>query len=73
MSVATRAIRVVEYAGQSARGREGAQISNRDLLVGLVMEKNGLAHSILADKGDRHRCRVGRLSSVFARQSLRQN
>jgi len=49
--LASRTIRAVEYAGQSARDRQGAQISNRDLLVGLVMERNGLAHSILADRG----------------------
>ena len=49
--LAARTMRAVEYAGQSARERQSAQISNRDLLVGLVMERNGLAHSILADRG----------------------
>jgi ATP-dependent Clp protease ATP-binding subunit ClpA len=48
---ASRAIRAVEYAGESARRRERLEISNRDLLVGLLTEKGGLAHGILADMG----------------------
>jgi ATP-dependent Clp protease ATP-binding subunit ClpC len=48
---AARAIRAVEYAGYWARASKRLQISNRDLLVGLVTEREGLAHSILADVG----------------------
>ena len=48
---APRAIRAVEYAGQLARKSQRLQISNRDLLVGLLAEREGLAHSILADMG----------------------
>ena len=48
---ASRAIRAVEYAGALARGDQRLQISNRDLLVGLLIEQDGLAHSILADIG----------------------
>lgn len=48
---ASRAIRAVEYAGVLARGDQRLQISNRDLLVGLLIEQDGLAHSILADIG----------------------
>jgi len=48
---AARAIRAVEYAGQWARVSKRVQISNRDLLVGLLAEREGLAHSILADVG----------------------
>jgi ATP-dependent Clp protease ATP-binding subunit ClpC len=51
LAFASRAIRAVEYAGQCARTRQHSQISNRDLLVGLLSEKDGLAHSILADIG----------------------
>lgn len=48
---AARAIRAVEYAGRWARVSKRLQISNRDLLVGLLTEREGLAHSILADVG----------------------
>jgi ATP-dependent Clp protease ATP-binding subunit ClpA len=48
---AARAIRAVEYAGHWARVSKRVQISNRDLLVGLLTEREGLAHSILADVG----------------------
>src|SRR5215510_15053764 len=48
---AARAIRAVEYAGHWARVSSRVQISNRDLLVGLLAERDGLAHSILADVG----------------------
>jgi len=48
---AARAIRAVEYAGQWARHLERRQISNQDLLIGLLSEKEGLAHTILADIG----------------------
>ena len=48
---APRAIRAVEFAGQLARKSQRLQISNRDLLVGLLAEREGLAHSILADMG----------------------
>jgi len=48
---ALRAIRAVEHAGRAARENKRQQISNRDLLVGLLTEREGLAHSILADLG----------------------
>jgi len=48
---ASRAIRAVEYAGESARQSQRLEISNRDLLVGLLTETGGLAHGILADIG----------------------
>ena len=51
LGTAARAIRAVEYAGQWARQLERRQISNQDLLIGLLSEKEGLAHSILADIG----------------------
>jgi ATP-dependent Clp protease ATP-binding subunit ClpA len=51
LAFASRAIRAIEYAGQCARTRQHSQVSNRDLLVGLLSERDGLAHSILADIG----------------------
>src|SRR5262245_19694035 len=51
LAFASRAIRAVEYAGHCARWRQHSQISNRDLLVGLLSERDGLAHAILADIG----------------------
>jgi len=64
---AARAIRAVEYAGQSARESQRLQISNRDLLVGLLSERDGLAHSILAELGvDIAAVLAGRSSNVAA-------
>jgi len=41
----------VQYARQSVRRSERLQVSNRDLLVERLTEREGLAHSILADIG----------------------
>src|SRR5262245_53065673 len=51
LAFASRATRAVEYAGQCARTFRHSQISNQDLLVGLLIESEGLAHSLLADIG----------------------
>ena len=51
LPLAARAIRAVEYAEQSARLGQRLKISNQDLLIGLLNEREGIAHAILTDIG----------------------